>query len=221
MLYPINEIFYSLQGEANYAGAPAVFIRFQGCAVGCPFCDTKHTWNLDPIQQVKPSLISNKSIENNGWALFSEAQLINAILAYPQCRHIVFTGGEPGLYNLQALSEKLEQSGYIIQIETSGTTELNISNNTWVTLSPKLDMPGNKPVLASVAKRANEIKMPIGKYQDIRKLNDFLQNYPINTKLIWLQPLSCKENPTKLCLEQALANNWRVSLQIHKFLNIR
>ena len=192
MQYPVNEIFYSLQGEASYAGTPALFIRFQGCAVGCAFCDTKHTWELNPALQVKSSEISEKLAERSSWALYTEQEIIDTLKRYPACRHVVFTGGEPALYDLQALCEQLEQSGYSTQIETSGTEELRISPKTWVTLSPKIAMPGNKVVLASVVNQANEIKMPIGKMQDIHKLHHFLQTYTINTKLIWLQPRTRK-----------------------------
>ena len=38
----INEIFYSLQGEGYHTGIPAVFVRFSGCNLRCPFCDTQH-----------------------------------------------------------------------------------------------------------------------------------------------------------------------------------
>lgn len=44
MFYPINEMFQTLQGEGFYTGVPAIFIRLQGCPVGCSWCDTKHTW---------------------------------------------------------------------------------------------------------------------------------------------------------------------------------
>ena len=41
--YKINEIFYSLQGEGYYTGTPAIFIRFSGCNLHCPYCDTDHS----------------------------------------------------------------------------------------------------------------------------------------------------------------------------------
>ncbi len=44
MQYPINEMFQTLQGEGYFTGVPAIFIRLQGCPVGCARCDTKHTW---------------------------------------------------------------------------------------------------------------------------------------------------------------------------------
>ncbi|VTR58202.1 7-carboxy-7-deazaguanine synthase [Serratia fonticola] len=41
MQYPINEMFQTLQGEGYFTGVPAIFIRLQGCPVGCSWCDTK------------------------------------------------------------------------------------------------------------------------------------------------------------------------------------
>ena len=64
--------------------------------------------------------------------------------------------------------------------------------------------------------------MPIGKMSDIEKLKIFIKEYGVNKDIpIWLQPISQNPSATKLCIEQALLNNWRLSLQTHKFINIR
>ena len=53
----ITEIFYSLQGEANAAGLPTVFIRLTGCPLRCSYCDTTYSFeggerqSLDDIIQ--------------------------------------------------------------------------------------------------------------------------------------------------------------------------
>lgn len=221
MLYPINEIFYSLQGEATFAGTPAVFIRLQGCEVGCAFCDTKHTWSLDNQNFVSIDKIIHKEVDNSLFANFDIPQILHVITKYGECRHVVLTGGEPAVYNLFPLINKLEELGYIVQIETSGTDRLTVSDITWVTLSPKINMPGQKVLEVSSVTRANEIKMPVGRSEDVAKLSNFLIEYNISGKPVWLQPLSCNKKATRICVEAALAHNWRVSLQLHKFIDIR
>lgn len=221
--YPINEIFATLQGEASFTGTPSVFIRLQGCNVGCPWCDTKHTWDLTPEQEIEFKLLTGKTDDKNSWAQASIELIIQFIQSnYPQIKHIVITGGEPAMYDLAPLCLALEELGKDIQIESSGTEVFRISPMTWVSLSPKIDMPGGKVVLEECILRANEIKMPIGKMADIEKLHQFLTKYNIASNVpIWLQPLSQSPSATKLCIEQALLNNWRLSLQTHKFINIR
>ncbi len=221
--YPINEIFATLQGEASFTGMPSVFIRLQGCNVGCPWCDTKHTWDLTPEAQIELKQLTAKTDDKNSWAQASIELIIEFIQNnYPQIKHIVITGGEPAMYDLAPLCLALEELGKDIQIETSGTEVFKISPMTWVSLSPKIDMPGGKTVVEDCVARANEIKMPIGKIVDIEKLQQFLIKYNVASNVpIWLQPLSQNPSATKLCIEQALLNNWRLSLQTHKFINIR
>jgi uncharacterized Zn-finger protein len=41
----VAEVFCSIQGEGVSLGLPSVFVRLQGCSVGCTWCDTKYSWN--------------------------------------------------------------------------------------------------------------------------------------------------------------------------------
>ena len=100
----VAEVFYSIQGEGVTAGLPAVFVRLQGCTVGCVWCDTKYSWDPDA-----------------GRAVDLEA-LVEEASALP-CRHAVVTGGEP----LESpffgpLVRALAGSGFTLEVETSGTT---------------------------------------------------------------------------------------------------
>ncbi len=41
----ITEIFHSLQGEADTAGIPTVFVRLTGCPLRCQYCDTAYAFH--------------------------------------------------------------------------------------------------------------------------------------------------------------------------------
>ncbi|WP_241575309.1 7-carboxy-7-deazaguanine synthase QueE [Rosenbergiella nectarea] len=222
MLYPINEMFQTLQGEGFYTGAPAIFIRLQGCPVGCSWCDTKHTWEKYADQQQPLTNIVHKSAESEAWADASVEQLLAVIAEQGwTAKHIVITGGEPALYDLTLLTEKFEQEGFQCQIETSGTHPIQCSAATWVTVSPKVNMRGGYDVLNSALLRANEVKHPVGRQRDIDALDLLLSQVPPSTeRIIALQPISCKKAATELCIATCIARNWRFSMQTHKYLNI-
>ncbi|WP_241612493.1 7-carboxy-7-deazaguanine synthase QueE [Rosenbergiella epipactidis] len=222
MLYPINEMFQTLQGEGFYTGAPAIFIRLQGCPVGCSWCDTKHTWEKYADQQQPLTNIVHKSAESEAWADASVEQLLAVIAEQGwTAKHIVITGGEPALYDLSPLTEQFEQQGFRCQIETSGTHPIHCSAATWVTVSPKVNMRGGYDVLNSALLRANEVKHPVGRQRDIDALDLLLSQVPPSTeRIIALQPISCKKAATELCIATCIARNWRFSMQTHKYLNI-
>jgi 7-carboxy-7-deazaguanine synthase len=122
----IAETFFSIQGEGPTAGAPAVFVRLQGCSVGCGWCDTKYSWDPD-----------------GGHALDLDA-LVEAAVAYP-CRRAVITGGEPLESPLFVpLTRALGARGFVLEVETSATlapppeADLGIQWN----VSPKLSGSG-------------------------------------------------------------------------------
>ena len=94
----INEIFYSLQGEGYHTGTPALFIRFSGCNLKCPFCDTQH--------------------EEGRWM---DDEEIWAEAAACPARTVILTGGEPSLWIDDALIDGLHRLGKYVCIETNGT----------------------------------------------------------------------------------------------------
>jgi 7-carboxy-7-deazaguanine synthase len=217
--FAVNEVFESIQGEARHAGTPSVFIRLQGCAVACPWCDTKHTWAVNAAQEVSPEAMLAKEEDAPTFARLMQADIISVVGRF-NARHVVITGGEPCTYDLRNLTGALIRAGRSVQIETSGTQPVRVAPETWVTVSPKLGMPGGFPVLDQALARANEIKLPIGKRADVERLAALIAGRII-TDEIWLQPLSRSQKATELCLGQAIERNWKLSVQIHQFLGVR
>ena len=132
----INEIFHSLQGEGVHTGTAAVFVRFSGCNLSCPFCDTNHS--------------SGK--------MMSDDDIVSEIV---RIRHgatlIILTGGEPSLFVDDILLEKIHaiESGIVIAIETNGTHPLPEGID-FVTLSPKDQFVENAKVVLA---KCSELKL--------------------------------------------------------------
>lgn len=190
-MYRINEIFYSLQGEGFWTGTPIVFVRMSGCNLRCPFCDTDHVRFRE----------------------MDEAQIVAEILRIaPNCRRVCITGGEPSLQLDLPLSEALHRAGFRIHVETNGTRPLPEGMD-WVTLSPKADVPdlvGNGTV---VLEKADEIKV-VYLGNDVERWASFPATWH------FLQPCSCTN--TQETVAYILSHpGWRLSLQTHKYLNIR
>jgi 7-carboxy-7-deazaguanine synthase len=219
--YKINEIFETLQGEGSFTGQPSIFIRLQGCPVGCSWCDTKHTWEVSLEQEVARNNIASKQSENDSWGIFTIVQLKELFLSEGyQAKHIVITGGEPCLYDLKPLCHNFEALGYSCQVETSGTFEVQVSGQCWVTVSPKVNMKGGYKVLKSALLRANEIKHPVATEQHIDDLKALLIEHAIVNKQIYIQPISQKKRATEIAIRSCIENNWRLSVQVHKYIGI-
>lgn len=222
-MLPLNELFETVQGEATYTGMPSVFVRLQGCDVGCPWCDTKHTWAVDPLKKVGLEEVLGKDHDSDSYNLIGPGHLIELISMH-KARHVVITGGEPCMHDLGPLSFGLIARGFSVQVETSGTQPIRIDDRAFVTLSPKIDMPGGFVVRGDAIARANEIKMPVGKPDDIDKLMKLLAKLDMVDRPpsgVWLQPLSQSEKATALCVREATELGFRISIQTHKYLGVR
>ena len=220
--YKVNELFQTIQGEGFYTCVPAIFVRLQGCDVGCAWCDTKNTWEIDPDKQSPLRELSDHSDQSSRWADASAQGIIDEIkrLGYT-ARLVVITGGEPCMVDLRELTTLLHDNHFLTQIETSGTYPILTDKRTWVTLSPKVAMRGGKVVLQSALERADEIKHPVAREKDIEQLDALLAQLPsLENKTICLQPISQKASATELCSRVCIARNWRLSVQVHKYLGI-
>ena len=112
---PIDEVFFSYQGEGIYAGIPQVFVRFSGCNLRCNYCDTP-----------KSLTINSKSKYFTTQALYEYIKDIfekNKSKFYSQKLSISFTGGEPLLYVdfLLDLIKKYLKNKFSVYIETNGS----------------------------------------------------------------------------------------------------
>lgn len=220
--YPVNEIFESIQGEGRFTGVPSVFLRLQGCPVGCPWCDTQHTWPVASEDIISVTQLREKNAEAPTHASMSVAGFLDEYhkRGY-QAKHIVITGGEPAMHDLLPLTTELLAQGWSVQIETSGTFSLTCHKEVFVTVSPKINMPGKFPILAKVMARANEIKHAIAMQKHVDELQALLLDCPVaEDTLIYLQPISQQARATELAVATCIKYNWRLSLQTHKFIGI-
>ncbi|ODR80730.1 radical SAM protein [Haladaptatus sp. W1] len=100
---PINELFYSLQGEGTLAGVPSVFVRTSGCNLRCWFCDSYHT-SWEPTH-----------------ARMTVDEIVAEVESY-DANHVVLTGGEPLVHEESViLLDRLSERGYHTTVETNGT----------------------------------------------------------------------------------------------------
>ncbi len=192
----VNEIFYSLQGEGYHAGTAAVFVRLSGCNLQCPFCDTQHESGSE----------------------MTEDEIVAEVAKYP-ARLVVVTGGEPSLQLTRGFVNALHDVDKMVAVETNGTRRLP-GNVDWITLSPKDAYLGDKakPVLNYV----DEIKVVFdGEHEP--------SMYPgiMCTHARFLQPCDTGDPVRNAEIVNAAIEyikkdpRWKLSLQIHKILNIR
>ncbi len=195
--YPIVETFHSIQGEGVSTGVNAFFIRLAGCDVYCPWCDQKESWTVKPY--------SYQSVAVLGEA----AKQVNPAI-------VIITGGEPLMHNLDPLTAQLRGLGLRVHLETSGTHPFT-GQFDWVTFSPK---PFKVPH-ESIYSQVNELKVVIASEDDLQWAQQQAKKVPPQT-VKYLQPEWNTPQSKQLIYDYVLQHpDWRISLQIHKFLGVR
>lgn len=194
---PVLEEFYSVQGEGFHTGKAAYFLRVGGCDLGCRWCDSKESWNVDehsyiPVQEI-----------------------IDRIQKTP-ARTVVVTGGEPMLYDFAGFTHAARQHNIECYLETSGAYPIS-GNWHWICLSPKKQEP---PKEANYA-MANELKIVIYEASDFDWAEQCAAKLSHNCHL-FLQPEWSRFQKNAQTIAEYVKQHpqWRISLQSHKYLNI-
>ncbi len=194
---PLMEDFYTIQGEGSYQGQAAYFIRLGGCDVGCVWCDVKESWDASAHPLISVAEIAQR-VKVSG------------------TRIAVITGGEPLMYNLTELTHALNEAGIRTHLETSGVYALSGAWD-WICFSPKKFKTPNPSIL----NKADELKVIVYHASDFNWAEDFARRVNKSCEL-FLQPEWSKEKEMiPLIIDYVKENpQWKISLQIHKYMNI-
>ena len=195
--YRVNEIFYSLQGEGRHTGRAALFVRFSGCNLRCPFCDT----NFAAYREYSAQQLTEELRRIGG-----------------ACRFVVLTGGEPTLQVDDRLTAALKAEGYTIAMETNGTREIPRGVD-WVTCSPKASFVDTLEAQPKV-RHVNELKVVFDGEQAVDCHGIVADEY-------YMQPCDTGVEQRNRAIMAAAVDyilkhpEWQLSLQMHKMLNIK
>lgn len=194
---PIMEEFYTIQGEGFHSGRAAYFIRIAGCDVGCVWCDVKESWTAGN-HQLTPLDTLVENVVNSG------------------TEFCVITGGEPCMYDLTSLTNKLKSKNIELAIETSGCYTLK-GEIDWYCFSPKKF----KAQVDDAYKKADELKVVINHPSDFDWAEVHATKVSVNCKLYLQTEWSKQERFLPLIIDYVKNNpQWKISLQTHKTMNI-
>ena len=201
----ITEIFYSLQGEADTAGAPTVFVRLTGCPLRCRYCDTEYAFTGG----------ERKTID----------QVMQEVGQY-NTRLVTVTGGEPlAQRDVHSLLNKLCDSGYQVSLETGGSIDIQrVDPRVSIVLDIKTPASGeaDRNLLENLkhVSSKDQIKFVICDRTDYEWSRDFLKEHRlVRMCTVWFSPSYGQIHPRDLAdwiLQDQLPV--RLQLQLHKSL---
>lgn len=205
----IKNIFKTIQGEGPFAGQPAIFIRLGGCNLACSFCDT----DFEDFKTLELYEILNNVQELS----INSRNLRSVNLA-------VITGGEPFRQPIEQLCTRLIDLGYVVQIETNGTIYRDLPKEVHIVCSPKPGAGGYKTIREDLLERISAMKFLVAKnirfYDSISEVGQTKYNIPVYIQPIDLNDEELNQENIEFAIACSLETGSRLSIQIHKYLNI-
>jgi len=195
-LYPIVEIFHSVQGEGFHVGIPHVFVRFGNCNLRCEWCDT------DFLTYEERTLDS----------------IVDEVLSY-NCDRVIFTGGEPAMQVLGTIGSILKEHGINLSIETNGTIPVDPVID-WICVSPKDQLYPNSKIKQRTGDELKVVYCGQG-LEMYDGLKDGFDHHFIQP--CYIDSDSVEENGKSFQVVEKLVKEspgWRLSLQTHKWMGV-
>jgi len=223
----VNDIFYSLQGEGHNTGRAAVFIRFAGCNLRCPFCDTEFDSYREMSDEEILTVVSDFRLQTTD----CRPQTTDYRLL------VVLTGGEPTLQVDAAFVDLLHEHGYEVAMESNGTRPAP-RNLDWLTVSPKVlggeTFSGERSEVRG-ERLPDELKVIFDEHTDPEAYlpsptthhQSPITHHPSPIKHLYLQPCDTGDaqrnaDITARCIDYIKHHPWwRLSLQTHKLIGFK
>lgn len=201
----VNEIFYSIQGEASHAGLPCIFVRLTACDLRCRWCDTEYAFH-----QGSPMTVSDivKRIRKFG------------------CLLVEVTGGEPLLQpQVTVLVQTLLDDGFDVLVETGGHRDVTVLDRR-ARIVMDLKCPGsgesdrNRWENLRHLDSRDMVKFVLAHHEDYRWACDVLREHQLLQRCpVFFSPVHGELEPAELAgwmLEDGVAA--RLQVQLHKVL---
>lgn len=199
MKYPLVEIFESLQGEGRNTGRPCVFVRFAGCNLACPWCDT------DVAKRFELSL----------------DELVAEVKTY-RAKSVILTGGEPTIQQgMNELVAAMKGEGFWLAVETNGLCAPEwLKHVDYIACSPKSEY-GDQYQKSTMLKCANEVRI-VASTPEIVEFANKIKGL-ITADDYYISPCERDGNIDFAAAKSVLANldGFSLSVQLHKIIGFR